>query len=96
VPHCAVRSPRHRLISALLTAAPAARKGSDRAWVDLTAYRDALAARGVAAQRHRPARTGVRYGPVSDQGWGRLTTLRLPGGGALGRYEARHPTAFDL
>jgi catechol 2,3-dioxygenase-like lactoylglutathione lyase family enzyme len=35
-------------------------------------------------------------GPVSDQGWGLLTTLRLPGGGRLGLYEARHPTAFDM
>jgi catechol 2,3-dioxygenase-like lactoylglutathione lyase family enzyme len=33
--------------------------------------------------------------PVSDEGWGLLTTLRLPGGGRLGLYEARHPTAFD-
>jgi uncharacterized glyoxalase superfamily protein PhnB len=35
-------------------------------------------------------------GPVSDQGWGRLTGIRLPGGGTVGLYEARHPTAFDL
>jgi catechol 2,3-dioxygenase-like lactoylglutathione lyase family enzyme len=33
--------------------------------------------------------------PVTDQGWGLLTTLRLPGGGRLGLYEARHRTAFD-
>jgi catechol 2,3-dioxygenase-like lactoylglutathione lyase family enzyme len=33
--------------------------------------------------------------PVSDQGWGLLTTIRLPGGGRLGLYEARHRTAFD-
>ena len=33
--------------------------------------------------------------PVSDQGWGRLTAIGLPGGGRLGLYEARHPTAFD-
>ena len=40
---------------------------------------------------------GVRLtGPVSDQGWGRLTGIRLPGGGTVGLYEARHPTAFDL
>ena len=40
---------------------------------------------------------GVTFeGPVSDQGWGRLTTILLPGGGKLGLYEARHPTAFDL
>jgi catechol 2,3-dioxygenase-like lactoylglutathione lyase family enzyme len=38
----------------------------------------------------------VVEGPVSDQGWGRLATIRLPGGGRLGLYEARHPTAFDL
>jgi catechol 2,3-dioxygenase-like lactoylglutathione lyase family enzyme len=40
---------------------------------------------------------GVTFdGPVTDQGWGRLTTIRLPGGGRVGLYEARHPTAFDL
>jgi hypothetical protein len=40
---------------------------------------------------------GVPFeGAVSDQGWGRLTSIRLPGGGRLGLYEARHPTAFDL
>jgi glyoxalase/bleomycin resistance protein/dioxygenase superfamily protein len=39
---------------------------------------------------------GVPFdGEVSDQGWGRLATVRLPGGGRLGVYEARHPTAFD-
>jgi hypothetical protein len=39
---------------------------------------------------------GVQFeSPVSDEGWGLLTTLRLPGGGRLGLYEARHPTAFD-
>ncbi|MCU1616704.1 MAG: hypothetical protein JWO98_4244 [Frankiales bacterium] len=40
---------------------------------------------------------GVTFdGPVTDQGWGRLTSIRLPGGGRVGLYEARHPTAFDL
>jgi len=40
---------------------------------------------------------GVEFeGPVSDERWGRVTTVRLPGGGRLGIYEARHPTAFDL
>ena len=38
----------------------------------------------------------VFEGGVSDQGWGRLATIRLPGGGRLGIYEARHATAFDL
>ena len=38
----------------------------------------------------------VFEGAVSDEGWGRLATIRLPGGGRLGVYEARHATAFDL
>jgi hypothetical protein len=44
-----------------------------------------LTGRGVAAEE-----------PVTDEGWGLLTSIRLPGGGRLGLYEARHPTAFDL
>jgi catechol 2,3-dioxygenase-like lactoylglutathione lyase family enzyme len=35
---------------------------------------------------------GVEFAsPVSDQGWGLLTSIRLPGGGELGLYEPRHP-----
>jgi predicted enzyme related to lactoylglutathione lyase len=29
---------------------------------------------------------------VSDQGWGLLAAIRLPGGGELGLYEPKHPT----
>jgi catechol 2,3-dioxygenase-like lactoylglutathione lyase family enzyme len=40
---------------------------------------------------------GVAFdGAVSDERWGRLASIVLPGGGRLGMYEARHPTAFDL
>jgi hypothetical protein len=39
------------------------------------------------------ARGVVVEGGVSDQGWGLLTTIRLPGGGALGLYQPRHPVA---
>jgi catechol 2,3-dioxygenase-like lactoylglutathione lyase family enzyme len=28
---------------------------------------------------------------VSDQGWGLMTAIRLPGGGELGLYEPKHP-----
>jgi catechol 2,3-dioxygenase-like lactoylglutathione lyase family enzyme len=35
---------------------------------------------------------GVELGPVSDQRWGRVTTIALPDGGELGLYEPRHPT----
>ena len=30
--------------------------------------------------------------PVSDEGFGLMTALRVPGGGELGLYEPRHPT----
>jgi catechol 2,3-dioxygenase-like lactoylglutathione lyase family enzyme len=40
---------------------------------------------------------GVEFAkPLSDEGWGLLTSIRLPGGGEVGLYEPRHPTAYDL
>jgi catechol 2,3-dioxygenase-like lactoylglutathione lyase family enzyme len=42
------------------------------------------------------AAKGVRCGPVSDRGWGLLTSIQLPGGGELGLYEPRHPKATEL
>jgi catechol 2,3-dioxygenase-like lactoylglutathione lyase family enzyme len=30
-------------------------------------------------------------GPVSDQGWGLVTGIMVPGAGELGLYEPRHP-----
>jgi catechol 2,3-dioxygenase-like lactoylglutathione lyase family enzyme len=33
---------------------------------------------------------GVGCEPVTDQGWGLLTRLRLPGGGTLGLYQPLH------
>ena len=50
---------------------------------DLEATMAELEAKGVEFTR-----------PVSDEGWGRLTALRVPGGGELGLYEPRHPTAI--
>ena len=36
---------------------------------------------------------GVQFArPVSDEGFGLVTAIRLPGGGELGLYEPRHPT----
>jgi predicted enzyme related to lactoylglutathione lyase len=32
-------------------------------------------------------------GPISDEGWGRLARIAVPGAGELGVYEPRHPTA---
>ena len=43
----------------------------------------------------RLRKKGVEFeGGVTDQGWGRLTTIVLPDGGRLGLYEPRHPTAL--
>jgi catechol 2,3-dioxygenase-like lactoylglutathione lyase family enzyme len=33
--------------------------------------------------------------PVSDEGFGLVTALRVPGGGELGLYEPRHPTPLS-
>jgi catechol 2,3-dioxygenase-like lactoylglutathione lyase family enzyme len=38
---------------------------------------------------------GVELTPVADRGWGLLSTITLPGGGRLGIYQPRHPTAHD-
>lgn len=32
--------------------------------------------------------------PVHDAGWGLVTALQLPGGGELGLYQPKHPTAI--
>ena len=32
---------------------------------------------------------------VVDEGWGLATSIKLPGGSALGLYQPRHPTAFE-
>jgi hypothetical protein len=37
----------------------------------------------------------VACDPVSDQGWGLLTHVRLPGGGRLGLYQPKHRTAKE-
>lgn len=36
--------------------------------------------------------SGVEFtAPITDQGWGLLTTLTVPGAGPLGLYQPRHP-----
>lgn len=39
---------------------------------------------------------GVRCGAVIEARWGSSTTIHLPGGGELGLYQPRHPTAIGL
>jgi catechol 2,3-dioxygenase-like lactoylglutathione lyase family enzyme len=45
---------------------------------DIAACRKALSARGVESAE------------VTDEGWGLLSSFRLPGGGSVGFYQPRH------
>jgi hypothetical protein len=36
---------------------------------------------------------GVTCSPVHEERWGSLTTITLPGGGTIGLYQPKHPTA---
>jgi hypothetical protein len=39
---------------------------------------------------------GVRCSEVQEAGWGSITLITLPGGGRLGLYQPKHPTALNL
>jgi catechol 2,3-dioxygenase-like lactoylglutathione lyase family enzyme len=52
---------------------------------DIRATVEELEAKGVEFTRE-----------VSDERWGLLTAIRLPGGGELGLYEPRHPSPRPL
>jgi catechol 2,3-dioxygenase-like lactoylglutathione lyase family enzyme len=37
----------------------------------------------------------VKCGAVTEERWGSLTTISLPGGGKIGLYQPKHPTAIS-
>jgi len=37
---------------------------------------------------------GVQVDKISEEQWGTRTTISLPGGGAIGLYEPKHPVTF--
>lgn len=37
---------------------------------------------------------GVSCGPVHEAEWGSVTSFEIPGGGKMGLYQAKHPTAI--
>ena len=39
---------------------------------------------------------GVACSEVQEARWGSITKIRLPGGGAVGLYQPKHPTALSL
>jgi catechol 2,3-dioxygenase-like lactoylglutathione lyase family enzyme len=42
------------------------------------------------------ATKGVTCSAVDEQRWGSITRLLLPGGGEIGLYQPKHPTALNL
>jgi catechol 2,3-dioxygenase-like lactoylglutathione lyase family enzyme len=42
------------------------------------------------------AKKGVRFSEVQEARWGFVTRLLLPGGGHVGLYQPKHPTALHL
>jgi catechol 2,3-dioxygenase-like lactoylglutathione lyase family enzyme len=42
------------------------------------------------------AKKGVKFAEVQEARWGSITKMRLPGGGEVGLYQPKHPTALDL
>lgn len=50
----------------------------------------------VAATVDELKRKGVEFtGPITDEGFGLMTAMKVPGGGELGLYEPRHPTPLS-
>jgi catechol 2,3-dioxygenase-like lactoylglutathione lyase family enzyme len=39
---------------------------------------------------------GVKCSAVTEARWGSITSIQLPGGGTLGLYQPKHPTALNL
>jgi hypothetical protein len=48
----------------------------------------------LAQEMRALAAKGVACSPVQEARWGSITTLALPGGGALGLYQPRHAMAI--
>ncbi len=42
------------------------------------------------------AKQGVNCSAVQEERWGSITRIRLPGGGEIGLYQPKHPTALGL
>jgi catechol 2,3-dioxygenase-like lactoylglutathione lyase family enzyme len=42
------------------------------------------------------AKKGVKFSEVQEPRWGSITQMRLPGGGTVGLYQPKHPTALGL
>jgi catechol 2,3-dioxygenase-like lactoylglutathione lyase family enzyme len=48
------------------------------------------------AEKATLAKKGVKCSEVQEARWGSITKMRLPGGGEIGLYQPKHPTALAL
>jgi catechol 2,3-dioxygenase-like lactoylglutathione lyase family enzyme len=79
------------LIFALPPAELAAHPADDGGHVELYLMCD-----DVVATVDELKRKGVNFAaPITDEGFGLVTAIELPGGGELGLYEPRHPTPLS-
>ena len=51
---------------------------------------------GLKAEMDSLAKKGVDCSEVQEARWGSITKIRLPGGGEVGLYQPKHPTALAL
>jgi catechol 2,3-dioxygenase-like lactoylglutathione lyase family enzyme len=42
------------------------------------------------------AKKGIKCSAVEEARWGSITKMQLPGGGVIGLYQPKHPTALSL
>jgi len=42
------------------------------------------------------AKRDVECSEIQEERWGSITKMRLPGGGKIGLYQPKHPTALNL
>jgi catechol 2,3-dioxygenase-like lactoylglutathione lyase family enzyme len=48
------------------------------------------------AEMARLGKKGVKCSEVHEERWGSITRMQLPGGGKVGLYQPKHPTALGL
>jgi catechol 2,3-dioxygenase-like lactoylglutathione lyase family enzyme len=77
------------LIFTLPPAELAVHPSDDEATHELYLMCDDLSAEMVALEEK-----GIRCSEVEEARWGWVTKIHLPGGGTVGLYEPRHPTAL--
>ncbi len=48
------------------------------------------------AEMNSLARKGVVFSSIENERWGSIARITLPGGGKVGLYQPKHPTALNL